>query len=187
MRTLTQDQAAALIGVTARRLRQMDREEFPPPKDGSGQYPPEAFGTWIKARVQRMTAIDGTGEILDLNAERARHSKQQADRLEMENAVRRGELMDTGVVAAAWEKIAMSAKTKLLAVPSKAAPLLAGKTIAEIKDILESHVHECAAAIAGDPMGEGMEAAAAPDGESMGRQKPEAEPGKRRRPGRVEH
>lgn len=44
---LSQGQAAALAGITARRLRQLDAEPNPPPKDRNGQYPCAEFSAWL--------------------------------------------------------------------------------------------------------------------------------------------
>lgn len=52
---LSQGQAAALAGITARRLRQMDAEPNPPPKDRNGQYPAAEFARWL-ASTRRVPA-----------------------------------------------------------------------------------------------------------------------------------
>ena len=69
--TLTQPQAAALLGVSARRLRQRDSEENPPPKDAAGRYPCKLYGEWLKRDWRRGlgvtddgTAYDQPGEVL---------------------------------------------------------------------------------------------------------------------------
>lgn len=45
--TLSQGQAAALAGITARRLRQLDAEKNPPPKNRAGRYPAAEFSRWL--------------------------------------------------------------------------------------------------------------------------------------------
>lgn len=60
---LSQGQAAALAGITARRLRQMDAEPNPPPKDRNGQYPCAEFSAWLartrrKAQTPKIDPVD---------------------------------------------------------------------------------------------------------------------------------
>lgn len=45
--SLSQSQAAALAGVTTRRLRQMAHEPNPPAQDAAGRYPAAAFSRWL--------------------------------------------------------------------------------------------------------------------------------------------
>ena len=52
MSYLSQQQAAAVADVTDRRLRQMDHEDDPPPRDGA-RYPCAAFGRWLDRREFR--------------------------------------------------------------------------------------------------------------------------------------
>ena len=61
---------------------------------------------------------------LDLNAERARESKERADKLELENAVRRKELVETSDLAKKLDSDLVSFKTKLTGLPSKISALL---------------------------------------------------------------
>lgn len=59
---------------------------------------------------------------LDKNAELARKAKEEADKLEMENALRRGELREAADVDAAVIAAFTRVRSRLLAVPSKLAP-----------------------------------------------------------------
>ena len=170
-----------IFGKTERTIFRWKDEGMP---RVDGKYDTAAVHEWLVQRAMDSRLSEtADGKILDLNAERARHSKEQADKLEMENAVRRGLLMDANHTAGLWSKIAVAAKTRLLAIPSKAAPLLVGKKVAEIKDVLETHVYECALTIAGDPMGESLDATAEVDGKPMGGQKQKVKPGGKRRAG----
>lgn len=47
---LSQSIAAAIAGMTPRRLRQLDHESDPPPKNPDGTYPPREFGRWLYRR-----------------------------------------------------------------------------------------------------------------------------------------
>lgn len=52
MSWLSQQQAAALADITDRRLRQLDHEADPPPREGR-LYPSTAFGQWLERREYR--------------------------------------------------------------------------------------------------------------------------------------
>jgi hypothetical protein len=80
---------------------------------------------------------------LDLGEERARLAKEQADAKEMENATLRGELVYIDDVAKQFGKQASAVKTRLLAIPSKAAPLVLNCTKpAEARAIIEDMIEE---------------------------------------------
>jgi len=64
--TLSQAQAAALAGVTTRRLRQMAHEPNPPTQDAAGRYPAAAFSRWLAAarRQAPVPQIDPGDQLL---------------------------------------------------------------------------------------------------------------------------
>ena len=80
---------------------------------------------------------------LDLQAERARLAKEQADSKEMENAIERGDLVYIESVAKQIEGQLTKVRTKLLAIPTKYAPELhATATAREIQLLLEQAITE---------------------------------------------
>lgn len=68
------------------------------------------------------------GDVLDLTAERARKAKEEADRLEMQNAQMRGDLVARGDVEAGIIGAFSRVRAKLIGIPSKVAPLVAAMT-----------------------------------------------------------
>jgi hypothetical protein len=89
------------------------------------------------------------GGILDLNAERAREAKERADKLELANAERRGELCWVADVEKSWAEIVMRVKTKFTGIPSKLAALATepdeGRRIfTEARDIVNQALTEIA-------------------------------------------
>ena len=137
---------------------------------------------YVEREIARRLSKTSTGEVLDLDGERARLSKEQADQKAMENAQRRGSLVDVEVVASTWEKIAGNTRNRLLAIPSEAAPLLVGiDAPGKIKGVLDGMIHECLLdlAAAGDHAG-GVKVLRAPqapakaDRQPVGRRKPKA-------------
>lgn len=184
---ITRAQAAELAGVSERRMFQIDKEGDPPPRDANGKYAAREYGAWLKRRaLSGMVSVNG--EVLDLDAERARLAKEQADRTAMENAERRQHLVDVNLVADWWVKIITTAKQRLLGLPTKIAPLVIGcKTIPQAKDVIENNIHEilhelsATDPIAGASGAERLAPATETDGERVGGPEPKAKPRKQRR------
>ena len=85
----------------------------------------------------------GNNGNLKLGAERARLAKEQADAKEVENAVKRGELVRINDIVKQFEAQLLKCKTKLLATPTKvAAEVHAAATVKEVPEITESSVKE---------------------------------------------
>jgi len=100
--------------------------------------------------LREVGAGRSSGEGPDLTAERARLAKEQADAQEMKNAVSRAELLGradvTAVVTASFARV----RARLLALPSKIAPLVLGMTsLAEIKEKISDAINEALAELAG--------------------------------------
>lgn len=139
---LTQAQAAAVLGVTARRLRQLDAEEAKPPRDEAGEYPCREFGDWLNSRWSGGGGFD---------AERTRLTRAQADKTELEVAEKRGTLLDALEVERTWAGMLSAARTKLLAfVPKVAHRVMAGRTYREVEDLARSEVHAVLSELADD-------------------------------------
>ncbi len=165
-------------------------------RKGAGRLPTAEGGqidlrAIIKAGVNALAVAQRSGgdpEALDLQAERARLAKEQADAQELRNAATRGELVPRVDVVAGVQTAFAAARARLLGIPSKAAPLLVGlDDPAAIRDTLTDLVHECCGELAatraipadsdraengrGGNGGDGdLGAAATTDGERMGRQ-----------------
>jgi hypothetical protein len=83
------------------------------------------------------------GAKLDLTAERARLSKEQADKAEMENAKMRGELVPVAYVRELLEKVLSTFKTRILGLPTKMAPVVFGlKSITDTREALDNNLHD---------------------------------------------
>ena len=112
---------------------------------------------------------DANGEVLDLNAERARVAKEQADKLERDNAIARGDSLEWSKLRPVLIRLWSDARTKLLAMPRKAAPLVVGlQTMPEIEAILDDQIREALeAASEVDDLGDDgheLDPGSAPDG-----------------------
>jgi len=75
--------------------------------------------------------------------EKARLDKLRADKVEMEIAITKGEHIPAETATEAWSKIIQAMRSRILAMPTKAAPLLVGtKSAGEAQDILQRLTNE---------------------------------------------
>jgi phage terminase Nu1 subunit (DNA packaging protein) len=107
---------AHLLGVSVRRVNQMAAEEMAV-KTAPGTF--DAAAT-IQNYIAHITGKAGNREsALDLNAERARLAKEQADQIALKNTLARGEALDAEAVAREWESIIADVRSAMLAVPGR--------------------------------------------------------------------
>lgn len=146
---LTQAQAAALVGVTTRRIRQRSKEDNPPPQDEAGQYPCEAFGKWMVDDFRRGLGIAEDGTVYDYDLERARLTHHQANSAALEEDAKRGRLIPAEQVKQTWSDLVASARAKLLALPSRLSSVCAGKGQSEIETEARAIVVEALTELSG--------------------------------------
>jgi phage terminase Nu1 subunit (DNA packaging protein) len=80
----------------------------------------------------------------DLNEERTRLTKAQADRAELELQEKEGDLISSDVIKTIWSDYVSNVRSKLLALPSKLGHLTqAAETYAEAEAIIKEAVYEC--------------------------------------------
>lgn len=143
----------------------------------------------------------GDDDAATLTAERARLAKEQADRTALDNATRRGELVEMAVVAEEWSRYFQAFRERFIGFPVKVAAELAALTGGDadtIRGRLDGEVEECLAAFhraggsaaddspdARRARGRSPAAAAAVNGQRVGRPKAPTEPRKQRRTGAV--
>lgn len=112
-------------------------------KKPRGQYDLEEAVKEYVRHIREVAAGRLRAGDLDLAEERARLAKEQADAKEMENSIARGDLVMIDDVADQFGKQLTAVRTRLLAIPVKAAPLLIGMDRpVEIQDILERLMEE---------------------------------------------
>lgn len=112
------------------------------PADGEG---PRNASAWLmKTAIEAMMGeADVESGKLDPAQERARKDRELADKTAMENEARRGQLVDRADVDAAVIGAFSRVRSRLLSIPSKAAPLVAQDLeIAEIEHLIRSQVIE---------------------------------------------
>ena len=108
---LTQIQAAALLSVAPRTLR----DWHDAPRNPDGTYPGSALVAYYVAK------LGGSGEF---DNQRERLAAAQAEKVEMENAVCRGRLADLDAVERVWADFVANARARLLGMGSKLGPQL---------------------------------------------------------------
>ncbi|TWB19504.1 hypothetical protein FBZ99_101277 [Rhizobium sp. ERR 1071] len=123
---------------------------------------------------------------IDGEQERARKDKEAADRLELQNAVTRGELAPLAEMVSAVTSAFARVRAKILTIPSKVAPLIVGETsTVVVRDVVKNEVHNALEELAGtrlrdwtfSPPGDsgelldGADTTAQPDNQRVGRQR----------------
>jgi hypothetical protein len=104
----------------------------------------------IGARTERLYRLRdvfhylGTGETqkLDLNSERAKLAVLQQERIRIEIAEKRGELLSRKGVVAHWRSMVSEWRSRLLALPNRAATMVARRDEAAAFAVLTDLVHE---------------------------------------------
>lgn len=118
---------ARVFGVTVRTVSEWCKDpEFPTlerrsPRRGGHRYETRDVIEWYCVRALQ-------GDSYDLNLERARLAREQADREALRNARERLELVETDVVIGHLTSIISECRSRLLGLPVKAAPRVIGLT-----------------------------------------------------------
>lgn len=146
---ITQAQAAAILGVSTRRIRQRSQEDNPPPQDETGQYPCESFGKWLHQDFRRGLGIAEDGTVYDYDMERARLTHHQANSAALDEQTKQGKLIPADLVRITWSDLVASARAKLLALPSRLASACSGKDAEAIEGEARGIVTEALAELAG--------------------------------------
>jgi len=147
---LNQAQFADLVGLTIQGTQALSKSSDPPPK-GSGGYPAREIGLWLKRRHLKGVGVDAAGQRYDYEQERARLTKAQADKTELEAGELRGYMVRTEWVTEEWQRMLGNLKQRLLSLPTKAAPRVRGAlSDAEAAALLESEVLEALQELSSD-------------------------------------
>lgn len=182
--------------MSARHLLRLHDEKDPPPWTGDG-YNARQFGEWLKRRHLQGVGVDSEGQRYDYEAERARLTKAQADRTELEAAELRGEMVRAAWVIDEWARMLGALRSRLLSLPTKSAPRARGaESDAKAASLIEREVIEALQELSDDGLdprtrarkersSQRDEAAAVADGKRVGGRVPAAVPGKRGRTRKV--
>lgn len=122
-------ETAQLLGISEQALWKAVNERGCPVKSRGGRGK-ETLYDWREILAWRIEDLQP--DDLDLNRERARLAKAQADKTEQDLAVRRGELLPVGAVLQQWSDVLSAVRAKLLSMPSKLGPQLVNISDASI-------------------------------------------------------
>jgi len=112
-------------------------------KQPAGKYDFDVAREEYILHVREVAAGRSKAGELDLQEERARLAKEQADAKEMENAVERGDLVYIEDVAKMFELQLNKVRMKLLAVPTKVAPEAhIAATVKEVQSLMAAEIVE---------------------------------------------
>jgi hypothetical protein len=134
-----------ILGLSERRIREL-RDDGTIPGEPGGQYrlgaAVQAYCAHIRPAAGK-AAAGGSDAAEDLDKNRARESRLRGDKLELINAQLRAELIPAPEMEAVVGTIFDAVRGKVLALPSRAAPLLLGaKTVLAIQDKLTELAHD---------------------------------------------
>lgn len=150
---LTYQQISDLIGLSTRTIRKrLDASSLEHIDQGPGKaklWPAKNALMVVLSEDIRQALPAAGGACIDYNTERARLAKEQADKVELENAQRRGELCRTTDVKDGWARIVSRVKVKLTSLPSKISALTdepdeRRRIFIEAKAIVDEALHEIA-------------------------------------------
>lgn len=177
-----QSTLAQIFGITPETVRQWQAAGMPyTPREAIGGGNAYDTVTVIRWRIER--ELRGAGQ----ESQKDRLSRLQADRLELELAEKRGELVPAAEIEPAWSGMVQAARAQLLAFPARAAMQLAElHTFEQRRDLLVREIDTALQKLAeydggepeslgGEPGAQGGEtvgATVAPDGGAVGRAQP---------------
>jgi terminase small subunit / prophage DNA-packing protein len=114
------DELGALVGISARSIRDLAAAGTIPKAAERGRYP---TGPALKAyalHLREAAAARGSGEALPaLTSERMREARERADHLALKNAAMRGEMVPALEVERTWTGALRELRARFLAVPAR--------------------------------------------------------------------
>lgn len=146
-KTHTQEEVAAAIGVSQSMVSKDMKSAGIPAAGGVTLADVVALVQW---RTRRDVGISG-GVAYDYEAERARLTHEQANKVELEVAELRGELVRSSEVGPYWADMVASMRSKLIGTPPNIAALIADPVArAKVQAQAESLVYQALAEIEKD-------------------------------------
>ena len=179
---------ARIFKVKVRTIATWIDDGCPVAHRGGGRGNPNLFDL---AKVQDWRANVATGGPLDLTAERALLTREQRREAEIRVKKATRELIPIKEVGQLWSDMIGAARSKLLSIPTKAAPLVVScGTLGEVQTVLDDLVREALEDVAGDGIPRdqlpgSVEATTETDSQPVGGPLPEAEQREQRGAGAV--
>jgi phage terminase Nu1 subunit (DNA packaging protein)/DNA-directed RNA polymerase subunit RPC12/RpoP len=142
-----------IFGISDRRYRQLAKEGIVPPVEDS-RIDFIAAVKHLIAYYQKL--VEGQGAIT-LTEERARLTKYMAEKARMELERISESVVDVAEVEKRWLAMGQACRSRLLSIPVKTAPLVIGRGLNEVKDLLDRAVCEALDELAADLSGNRIE------------------------------
>lgn len=143
---LSRSQLADLLSVTVRTITDWQREpDFPTPTKRSGRntYDATVVVKWWRDREIGRLIEGDDGTLLDLAQERAKLARAQRIRQELLYQVDLGQFVSAEETGVAWGRLVTNFRARMLAIPNKAASLVAGEDRVPVcAEILRAAVYE---------------------------------------------
>ncbi len=138
----TQKELGRAFGVTTQRINQLVKNGTVIRGDDSsgGVLIFESTKNYYSARA---VPVDGDdGDVPDINIERAKREKAEREMAELKLAKMHQRIYDAKTVELVLFESNSNLRTQLLGLPSKLAPILEGKSRAEISDLMTKEIEE---------------------------------------------
>lgn len=147
-KSLSLDEFSQLANLDPRRVQQLAKEGVIN-KKCQGEYELAEITSYIRylqklVQKRKIEPEQEEGENhLNPEQEKARADKERADKLALENHVRRGELLEAEEIENLWADIALAIKSKLLGLSSKIASYIPNVTLRnQIKAKIDKEVRQ---------------------------------------------
>tara|TARA_Y100000310_G_scaffold307942_1_gene350547 strand:+ start:293 stop:880 length:588 start_codon:yes stop_codon:yes gene_type:complete len=173
--------AAIILGISKSSLSEWVKGDDPPPYDPIARgYSAKELGNWVRTKQILRKGRGGSLQWLppnvvirqdtgglpsavptkrDFNFEKTRKEAAAADKIEMENAISRGELVLAADVEKGWSDILSRVKTRMMQIPYTCAMMVSGMTdMAAIQEVIREAVRDALMEMSADwrkPDGEG--------------------------------
>jgi phage terminase Nu1 subunit (DNA packaging protein) len=174
---VTLSQLETLTGICFRTLKKRLGALAPTRVDGKSIF----FDPQVALPViYEVATAESLTKRMNPEQEKARLSRAQAELRELDLAERRRQLISSETIEHIWSDMVTSARSRLLGLPSKCAPLAFGaESVAVAEDVLKTAIFEALSELSeeipaiepdgsGDENGEALGSAAETDGESVG-------------------
>ena len=126
---------ATHLGITSNRVHQLANDGLFPRLGGKKGFDSMKC---IQAYIEYLK-----GKTKSASEEKARLDKLRADKVEMDIDIARADLVNPEQAMEAWSKVVQAARSRILSIPTKAAPLLIGtKSAGEAQNILQRLINE---------------------------------------------
>jgi phage terminase Nu1 subunit (DNA packaging protein) len=144
--TVNKRQLAEILGVSETTLGEWQRAGLPyrraKVKGKRNAYDTKEVIDWLIARERPSTAAESS---------RDRLARLQADQIEIDLAARRGQTVPVSQIEPEWTELVIGARTSLLNVPARVAPLIASMDDPDsIRELLEEQIGDGLARLARD-------------------------------------